>query len=172
MDFKQIKELIKLVDDSKIGEVLIETDDSSIRIRHLNYQKKSVVTQAVAPQSTTSFQAPQVEQAPSDVKSTKEKTKDTDEDESEKEEELNNEHLVTVKSPMIGTFYRSGSPDKPPYVKVGDNINKQDVICIIEAMKLFNEIESEFSGKIVKVLVENESPVEYDQPLFLIDPKG
>lgn len=171
MDFKQIKELIKLVDDSKIGEVLIETDESSIRIRHLNYQKKSIVTQAAVPQNTTTFQSPspQVEQTPSEVKSvTPEKTKEA----SEEEEELNNEHLVTVKSPMIGTFYRSGSPDKPPYVKVGDNINKQDVICIIEAMKLFNEIESEFSGKIVKVLVENESPVEYDQPLFLIDPKG
>lgn len=73
---------------------------------------------------------------------------------------------------MIGTFYRSSGPDKPPFAKVGDSISKGDVLCIIEAMKLFNEIESEFSGKIVKVLVDNESPVEYDQPLFQIDPNG
>jgi acetyl-CoA carboxylase biotin carboxyl carrier protein len=73
---------------------------------------------------------------------------------------------------MIGTFYRSSTPDKPAYAKVGDTIQKNDVLCIIEAMKLFNEIESEHSGKIVKILVENESPVEYDQPLFLIDPAG
>jgi acetyl-CoA carboxylase biotin carboxyl carrier protein len=81
-----------------------------------------------------------------------------------------NDKLVTVKSPMIGTFYRSSSPDKPPFVNVGDDIKQGQVVCIIEAMKLFNEIESELNGKIVKVLVDDASPVEYDQPLFLVEP--
>lgn len=80
------------------------------------------------------------------------------------------DNLVTIKSPMIGTFYRSGGPDKPPFVNVGDEVSSGKVVCIIEAMKLFNEIESEVSGKIVKVLVEDASPVEYDQPLFLVEP--
>lgn len=171
MDFKQIKELIKLVDDSKIGEVLIETDESSIRIRHLNYQKKSVVASLPVPQSVP-VQAHPATVAPVENTLKEEKSSPEKPVEKEEQEDENTEHFITVKSPMIGTFYRSASPDKPPYVKVGDNINKQDVLCIIEAMKLFNEIESEFSGKVVKVLVENESPVEYDQPLFLIDPKG
>jgi acetyl-CoA carboxylase biotin carboxyl carrier protein len=78
--------------------------------------------------------------------------------------------FITIKSPMIGTFYRSSSPDKPSFVNVGDEVKTGQVVCIIEAMKLFNEIESEISGKIVKVLVDNSSPVEYDQPLFLVDP--
>ena len=82
------------------------------------------------------------------------------------------EHFVEVKSPMVGTFYRASSPDKPAYIKVGDQISEGDVLCIIEAMKLFNEIESEISGKVVKILVDDASPVEYEQPLFLVDPNG
>jgi acetyl-CoA carboxylase biotin carboxyl carrier protein len=81
-----------------------------------------------------------------------------------------NANLITIKSPMIGTFYRSGSPDKPPFVNVGDKIGPGNVLCVIEAMKLFNEIESEVSGKIVKILIDNASPIEYDQPLFLVEP--
>ena len=80
------------------------------------------------------------------------------------------DHLITVKSPIIGTFYRKPSPDKPTFVEIGSTVNQGDVLCVIEAMKLFNEIESEFSGKIVKILVDDASPVEFDQPLFLIDP--
>ena len=86
--------------------------------------------------------------------------------------EISTNGLLEVKSPIVGTFYRSPAPDKPPFVKVGDTINTGDVVCIVEAMKLFNEIESEVSGKIVKVLVEDATPVEYDQSLFLVDPKG
>jgi len=89
---------------------------------------------------------------------------------SDNSEEDNEDHLIIIKSPMIGTFYRKPSPDKDTFVNVGDTINPGDVTCVIEAMKLFNEIESEISGKIVKVLVEDSSPVEYDQPLFLVDP--
>ncbi len=86
--------------------------------------------------------------------------------------EDDNKDLVEVKSPIVGTFYRSSAPDKPPYAKVGDEVSVGDVVCIVEAMKLFNEIESEVSGKVVKVLVEDATPVEYDQPLFLVDPKA
>ncbi|MDC3219443.1 acetyl-CoA carboxylase biotin carboxyl carrier protein, partial [Flavobacteriaceae bacterium] len=85
-------------------------------------------------------------------------------------EELDNENHIVVKSPIIGTFYRKPSPDKPSFVEVGKNVSEGDVLCVIEAMKLFNEIESEFSGKIVKILAEDQSPVEFDQPLFIIDP--
>lgn len=165
MDFKQIKELIKMIDASNIGEIKIEDKEFRISIRHQNYHKKvsfsGVAAQAVAP-------APPASSAPvSEAPAT------TTAEEAEKQEEaVAAAKLVTVKSPMIGTFYRASSPDKPPYIKVGDNINKDDVLCIIEAMKLFNEIESEVSGRIVKVLVENEAPVEYDQPLFLVDPNG
>ncbi|MCL4163778.1 UNVERIFIED_CONTAM: hypothetical protein GTU68_053485, partial [Idotea baltica] len=81
-------------------------------------------------------------------------------------------NLIEIKSPIIGTFYRSSSPDKPPFLKVGDSVAKGDIVCIVEAMKLFNEIESEVSGKIVKVLIEDAQPVEYDTPLFLVDPAG
>jgi acetyl-CoA carboxylase biotin carboxyl carrier protein len=86
--------------------------------------------------------------------------------------EAEDANLITVRSPMIGTFYRSPGPDKDAFVSVGDNVKKGDVLCIIEAMKLFNEIESEFEGKVVKVLIEDSSPVEYDQPLFLLDPNA
>ncbi|NJN34794.1 MAG: acetyl-CoA carboxylase biotin carboxyl carrier protein, partial [Saprospiraceae bacterium] len=81
-------------------------------------------------------------------------------------------HYLEIKSPIVGTFYRSAGPDKPVYAKVGDNVDKGSIVCIVEAMKLFNEIESEVKGKIVKVMVEDASPVEYDQVLFLVDPKG
>ena len=85
---------------------------------------------------------------------------------------VESENYIAVKSPIVGTFYRSASPDKPPYIKIGDSINVGDVVCIVEAMKLFNEIESEVSGKVVKVMIEDATPVEYDQVLYLIDPKG
>lgn len=167
MDFKQIKELIKLVNDSKVGEVLIENEDLSLRIRHLDFQKK--VVSAVAAPAPVSAPVVAAATQPSEPPKPSNEAKG---EESKSEEPAEDKNLITIKSPMIGTFYRSSSPDKPPYVKVGDQINKEEVLCIIEAMKLFNEIESEYSGKIVKVLVENEAPVEYDQPLFLIDPIG
>lgn len=166
MDFKQIKELIKLINDSNIGEVLIENDETSIRIRHQSYSKSKVSAPIAMQAAPVAAPAPA---ASANVTAAAETKADAP---AEDNNELDTANLITVKSPMIGSFYRSSSPDKPPYVKVGDNINTGDVLCIIEAMKLFNEIESEYSGKVVKVLVENESPVEYDQPLFLIDPNG
>jgi acetyl-CoA carboxylase biotin carboxyl carrier protein len=166
MDFKQIKELITLVNESQIGEVLIENDNLSIRIRHLEYNKKNIIAAPAATIAATTI-APVADHAKPAISTEQAATK-----ENSPKETLSDKNLITVKSPMIGTFYRSSSPDKAAYAKVGDDVQKGDVLCIIEAMKLFNEIESESSGKIVKILVENESPVEYDQPLFLIDPAG
>jgi len=160
MDFKQIQELIKLVNKSNIGEVTVEEKGFKITVK----QKEEHIHQVVsAPVNAQSFQPvyapPQATVAPVATGNGKSKSQDTISD-----------NLVTIKSPMIGTFYRSSAPDKPAFVNVGDETEPGKVVCIIEAMKLFNEIESEVKGKIVKVLVEDASPVEFDQPLFLVDP--
>ena len=157
MDIKQIQELIKFVSKSGVNEVSIEQEDFKITIK--TNQAPTYVTASIpaalpaaapAPQpAAVAAPAPQAE-APAPVAETS--------------------NLITIKSPMIGTFYRSSSPDKPVFVNVGDEIKAGQVVCIIEAMKLFNEIESEISGRIVKVLVDNSQPVEYDQPLFLVEP--
>ena len=165
MDFKQIQELIKMVNESNIGEVSIEQKEFKITIR----QKEEHITQVVAtsapmnygqlpqqaqPQALPATTPPAAEKAPAAPAAPAAAPSNT----------------VTIKSPMIGTFYRRPSPDKPNFVEVGDEVNVGKVVCIIEAMKLFNEIESEVKGKIVKILVEDASPVEYDQPLFLVEP--
>jgi acetyl-CoA carboxylase biotin carboxyl carrier protein len=153
MDIKQIQELIRFVAKSGVNEVAIEQEDFKITIK--TNQAPTVVhatIPAAAPVAQVAAPAPAAAPAVAEPA-----VADTS-------------HYITIKSPMIGTFYRSSSPDKPLFVNVGDEINTGDVLCIIEAMKLFNEIESEVSGKIVKVLVDNASPVEYDQPLFLVDP--
>jgi acetyl-CoA carboxylase biotin carboxyl carrier protein len=159
MTTEEIRELIKLVAKTGVGRVEIERDDFFIAIdgntqnnnemAASNYQpvySQPIINQTVAPTPSSASQAP----APINDEATS--------------------NLITVKSTMIGTFYRSTSPDKDPFVSVGSVIQKGDKICIIEAMKLFNEIEAEVSGKIVKVLVDDSSPVEYDQPLFLVEP--
>ena len=157
MDLKEIQNLIKFVANSGVAEVKLETGDVKITIRttlegstETTYVQQmpaqNMLQQAVAPQ-----QIAPVAQTP---------TAAADE----------NAKYITVKSPIIGTFYRKPSPDKPMFVEVGSTIGKGDVLCVIEAMKLFNEIESEISGKIVKILVDDMSPVEFDQPLFLVDP--
>ena len=150
MDIKQIQELVKLINKTSIGEITIEEDGRKITIK----QKKDPVQNIVATTSTQSFAPQQTAQAPAAKQEAAPKT----------------DNLVTIKSPMIGTFYRQSGPGKPIFVNVGDEVTTGKVVCIIEAMKLFNEIESEVKGKIVKVLVEDASPVEYDQPLFLVDP--
>ena len=166
MDFKQIKDLINLINDSKIGELKIEDKEFKLRIRHQNCQPNGGNTVYVPPEvASASASEATGSMGAGNEEAITETTKGS-------EESAEDQNLIIVNSPMIGTFYRSSGPDKPPYVKVGDHVNKEDVLCIIEAMKLFNEIESEISGRIVKVLVENEAPVEYDQPLFLIDPNG
>ena len=155
MDFKQIQELIQLVNDSNIGEVTIEQKEFKITIR----QKEEQITQVMAA-SMPQMQLPMqhMQSAPAALPVSGGPTSAAP------------SNTITIKSPMIGTFYRRPSPDKPNFVEVGDEVSTGKVVCIIEAMKLFNEIESEVKGKIVKILVDDASPVEYDQPLFLVEP--
>lgn len=158
MDFKQIQELIKMINKSNIGELTIEQKDFRLTIK----QKEEHITQVLSSAQAPVYTASQpVAQPLAGGAASSEKNKAS---------ENASSNLVTIKSPMIGTFYRRSSPDKPNLIEVGDEITTGKVVCIIEAMKLFNEIESEIKGKIVKVLVEDASPVEYDQPLFLVEP--
>jgi acetyl-CoA carboxylase biotin carboxyl carrier protein len=158
MDIKEIENLIRFVSSQKnVGEVEIEKKDFKLVIRKpatnvIQAPQYIQTTAAPAPAALPASAAPvaEVNAAPA--------------------AEAPASNLITIKSPMIGTFYRSSSPDKPSFVNVGDEVKVGQAVCIIEAMKLFNEIESEVSGKIVKVLVDNASPVEYDQPLFLVEP--
>ncbi|MFC5681892.1 acetyl-CoA carboxylase biotin carboxyl carrier protein [Flavobacterium sp. MAHUQ-51] len=160
MDLKEIQNLIKFVSNSGVAEVKLEMDDVKITIRTVlenttpeptyvqQLPAQAPVQQIIATPAAAAPAAP-VAAAPAADDSSK---------------------YITIKSPMIGTFYRKPSPDKPVFVEVGTSIGKGDVLCVVEAMKLFNEIESEVSGKIVKILVDDMSPVEFDQPLFLVDP--
>jgi len=154
MDIKQIQDLIKFVSKSGVNEVSIEEQDFKITIK--------------TTQETTYVSAPQVVHAAPVAAPTPVAATGTPAVAAPVVSDDSN--YITVKSPMIGTFYRSSSPDKPSFANVGDEITSGQVVCIIEAMKLFNEIESEVSGRIVKVLVDNAQPVEYDQPLFLVEP--
>ncbi len=158
MDIKQIQELVKLINKTSIGEITIEENGTRITIKQK--KEKTIVTvpnqQLYAPQQQA-LQAPQQTTAPLPT-------------ENKPAQEAKPSNLITIKSPMIGTFYRQAGPGKPIFINVGDEVSPGKVVCIIEAMKLFNEIESEVKGKIVKVLVEDASPVEYDQPLFLVEP--
>jgi acetyl-CoA carboxylase biotin carboxyl carrier protein len=160
MKAKELQELIDFIAKSGLNKVDIETEEFKISVKRepdspkVHYLSEpsrpaapTIPLPAAAPVATTAPASPVTAAATS-----------------------SESHYLTLKSPMIGTFYRSSGPESASFVNVGDEISKGDVICIIEAMKLFNEIEAEFSGKIVKILVENASPVEYDQPLFLIDP--
>jgi acetyl-CoA carboxylase biotin carboxyl carrier protein len=156
MDLKQIHELIKIVNKSNIGEISIEDKDGKVTIKQ---KEEAAVTYTSAPSQAVYAPAPAAS-APvaAPVASTPAPAAPKA------------ENLITIKSPMIGTFYRRPSPDKPLLADVGTDVTAGKVVCIIEAMKLFNEIESEISGTIVKVLVEDASPVEFDQPLFLVEP--
>ncbi len=162
MDLKDIQNLIRFVAKSGASEVKLETDDVKITIRTSSGEPKETIVQqipmgAMAPQQMAPQAAPaQQEAAPAPAKADSAESK--------------SDNYITVKSPIIGTFYRKPSPDKPAFVEVGDTVKEGDVLCTIEAMKLFNEIESEVSGKIVKVLVDDATPVEFDQPLFLVEP--
>ncbi|SKB52081.1 acetyl-CoA carboxylase biotin carboxyl carrier protein [Salegentibacter holothuriorum] len=168
MDLKEIQNLIKFVAKSGASEVKLETGDVKITIRTGSDEKETIVQQVPMggqmPQMPAQ-QQPQQQQAPAPAQENT--AENTNEQKSAGEDDSK---YITVKSPIIGTFYRKPSPDKPTFVEVGDSIKEGDVLCVIEAMKLFNEIESEVSGKIVKVLVDDASPVEFDQPLFLVDP--
>lgn len=165
MEFKQIQELIKAINKSNISELSIEEGEFKITIKQAQVSEtqfvavqapmQSMQMPVAAPQQPTALSAPQSSAAPAP---------------SAQPAAEASGNYITVKSPMIGTFYRSAGPDKPPFVNVGDEVKPGEVLCIIEAMKLFNEIESEVSGRIVKVLVDDATPVEYDQPLFLVEP--
>ena len=160
MDLKEIQALIKFVAKSGAQEVSLETEDFKINIKTGSDAEQPTIIQAMAPQAPVAMAAAPAPAAPAPAAP-------APADEATADDNSNN---ITVKSPMIGTFYRSANPEADAFVKVGDEVNPGDVVCIIEAMKLFNEIESEVSGKIVKVLVDDQTPVEYDQPLFLVDP--
>jgi len=160
MDIKKIQELVKLINKTSIGEITIEEEGSKITIKqkkdpaqkiYYNNAGASNAPSAAAPQPTAASVMNVAPVAPAAAAP-------------------QSDNYVTVKSPMIGTFYRQAGPGKPLLINVGDEVTTGQVVCIIEAMKLFNEIESEVAGRIVKVLVEDASPVEFDQPLFLVEP--
>ncbi len=159
MNKKEIEELIKFVSKSGVSAVFIEQKDFKITIKNPTHEQQ-VVHVAAPPAVVQHAPPPVVHAAPAAPKAEVAKSEST--------AETGKYH--TIKSPMIGTFYRTPSPDKPNFVNVGDEIKEGQVICIIEAMKLFNEIESDAKGRIVKVLVEHNTPVEYDTPLFLVEP--
>ena len=160
MDIREIQNLIKFVAKSGATEVKLEMDDFKITIKTTAEGTESTTTyvQQMPMQAAPQMAAPQVVAAPVVTDTPAAPAAD------------DTAKYITVKSPIIGTFYRKPAPDKPMFVEVGSTIGKGDVLCVIEAMKLFNEIESEVSGKIVKILVDDSSPVEFDQPLFLVDP--
>ncbi|WP_020566924.1 acetyl-CoA carboxylase biotin carboxyl carrier protein [Neolewinella persica] len=171
MSFKEIQELIKLIAKTELSEFKYEKGDVKVHVRGKSYVTKNVGAQNSSgpsiisvPAAAPSYQSAPAPAAPATAPvaaPAPAAAPAAANDESK---------YVEVRSPMIGTFYRSPSPEKGPYVKVGDTISKGDTVCIVEAMKLFNEIETEVSGKIVKMLVEDAQPIEYDQPLFLVDP--
>lgn len=174
MDLSEIQSLIKFVAKSGVNEVELETKDFKINIKSGKDEAANATMQmpgypvmpAMAPQPQAVAPAPQPAPQPAAAPA----SAPAKADESANKAADDDSKYVTFKSPMIGTFYRSSSPESPAFVNVGDEVKPDSVICIIEAMKLFNEIEAEVSGKIVKVLVDDATPVEYDQPLFLIDP--
>ena len=166
MDIKEIQNLIKFVAKSGASEVSLEMDDVKITIKTgddkvaadpINYMQQLPPLAAAMPNAPLAAPAPAAATAAAPVPVPVPEQNETDK-------------YITIKSPIIGTFYRKPAPDKPLFVEVGQQVGEGDVLCVIEAMKLFNEIESEISGKIVKILVDDSSPVEFDQPLFLIDP--
>jgi len=168
MKSSEIQELIKFVAKSGVSEVEIEDKDFKITIKTPPYKRGNQPTVEVIRQEVVQpQQQQQAQQAPVAAPQAQAQAAPAAPAKEEPSEDAN---YVTIKSPMIGTFYRKPSPDKPNYVSVGDEVKNETVVCVIEAMKLFNEIEAEISGKIVKILVDDGSPVEYDQPLFLVDP--
>jgi acetyl-CoA carboxylase biotin carboxyl carrier protein len=172
MDFKEIQELLKLINRLDLSEFKMKDGEFELSIRTKNYEKgRNQSYQGVIQETYSAPQVVSVAASPS-VTTSSSGNLTVASPASGNTPEKANDHLIAVKSPIVGTFYRSSSPDKPAFVKVGDTISAGDVVCVVEAMKLFNEIESEFSGTIEKILVEDAQPVEYDQVLFLLNPKG
>jgi len=159
MDIKQIQELVKLINKTSIGEITIEENGTKITIKQKKEPRQHIVASVPPMTAASPMAAPAPVAAPAPPPAA-----------AAPKAEPKADNYVTIKSPMIGTFYRQAGPGKPVFASVDDNVTPGKVVCIIEAMKLFNEIESDVKGRIVKVLVEDASPVEYDQPLFLVDP--
>jgi acetyl-CoA carboxylase biotin carboxyl carrier protein len=161
MDFKQIQELIKMINKYNIGEVSIEEKGFKLTIKQKEEPVQQIITAPLPAQPVAAVAPVAAASAPAAAVAPEKPARPAEPPAS---------NTITIKSPMIGTFYRSPSPDKPSFINIGDEVEPGSVVCIIEAMKLFNEIESEVKGKIIKVLAEDASPVEYDQPLFLVEP--
>lgn len=179
MDFKEIQELIKLINKSNLTEFKLEDGDFKLSIRTKKYGKqKSQAQQQIVSVPTAPLQPvqqlvnPSVPPTPPTPPVKSEAAASDNQSQQEAASNEGSKNYIEVRSPIVGTFYRSSSPDKPPYVKVGDTIEVGTVVCIVEAMKLFNEIESEVAGKIVKIMVDDATPVEYDQVLYLVDPEA
>lgn len=186
MTFKDIQELLKLINKSNLTEFKMKDGEFELSIRTNKHQKtKQQASGAAGAPSAPQTAAPiiqmsppvqqpypQAPQQPPAQPAAKPEAEPAKAEAPAKETKAAESNYLEVRSPIVGTFYRSSSPEKPPYAKVGDTIEVGQVVCIVEAMKLFNEIESEIAGKIVKVMVEDAQPVEYDQVLFLVDPKG
>ncbi len=172
MDYKKIQDFVRAIAKSGATEVHIETDELKITVKTPQKgkvaQTETTYIQQI-PLATQVTAVPQMQMAPQ-MQTMQPVTTTTPVVEAEKKEEDISSKYITIKAPMVGTFYRKPSPDKPVYVSIGDNIETGKTICIIEAMKLFNEIEAEVSGKVVKILVDDATPIEFDQPLFLVDP--
>jgi acetyl-CoA carboxylase biotin carboxyl carrier protein len=170
MKFEQIKELIKMLQETNISEFKYETSELNLSIRTKDFHKvKEVMVQPTMYQGAT-MMSPQVQAPQNPAPASNEPVVEVKAEAPKEEAPKADVKYIEVKSPMVGTFYRSSSPDKPVYVKVGDTINPESVVCLIEAMKLFNDVKAEVSGRIVKVMVEDASPVEYEQVLFLVEP--
>ncbi len=176
MNFKEIQELIKLIDETELAEFKLKDGEFQIHIRSRAFLERE--NASAQPVSAPILSVPQVQggfpnnPGPAPVPTPAASAEGAAPSESGTATPAAEASYLEIKSPMVGTFYRSPSPDKPVYVKVGDSVSEGETVCIVEAMKLFNEIESEVSGKIMKVMVEDAQPVEYDQVLFLVDPKG
>ncbi len=178
MTFKEITEIIKLVNKSNLTEFKVKNGEFSLNIRTKKYgkmianQQQQVQQQQLIPIAnpmTAAVQQPVIAATPPVAEKASEGNSDSKDAKEGKEARTD---LLEIKSPMVGTFYRAPEPGKPSFVNVGDYVEKGSVVCIVEAMKLFNEIESEVSGRIVDVVAEDASPVEYDQVMYLVDPKG
>jgi acetyl-CoA carboxylase biotin carboxyl carrier protein len=169
MKFEQIKELIKLLQETNISEFKYESQELTMSIRTKDYHKvKEVMVQPTMMQGMPMMSSQMMTQ-PATTPAVTEKTEVKTETKTE-EAPKSDVKYIEIKSPMVGTFYRSSTPEKPAFIKVGDTINPDSTVCLIEAMKLFNDVKAEVSGRIVKVMVEDASPVEYEQVLFLVEP--
>ena len=177
MNFKEIQELLKLINKLELTEFKMKDGELEISVRTKHYERGNkgqapIIQAAPAPAVVPMPQVQQISAPPAPAPLAAAPAEAASAADAAKAGQADTSNYLEVKSPMVGTFYRSASPEKPAYVKVGDTIESGSVVCIVEAMKLFNEIEAEVSGKIVKVMVEDASPVEYDQVLFLVDPNG